>query len=111
MSDDTMERLVERLEDLEVNFLSSGDAMVMNLHNGRGHLATLTSCDCEDFARRNGGTYDGLCKHILARRLMEPCPICGQRMHVDRLDNFVCEVCGYAVMGSIVRTRRQEAMA
>jgi len=113
MSDEQLTQLTDRLDDLDVHFLSSGKAFVMNVSNGHSHEVTLTSCDCADFEKRNGGTYDGLCKHIVARRLTEACPICGDVMHYETqiLEQFVCEGCGYARMSEIVRQDRKERIA
>ena len=111
MNDETLDRLVKRIDDLDVHFLPTGKASVINPENGHRHKVTLTDCDCEDFANRNGGTYDGLCKHIIARRIYEPCPMCGGHMALNEFDDFVCRNCGYAVMGSIVRLRREAQLA
>jgi len=113
MSGEQAAKLTERLDDLDVHYLSSGKAFVMNAGNGSSHTVTLDSCDCEDFQGRNGGTYDGICKHIAARRLTERCLICGGVMHYESqiIEQFVCEDCAYARMASIVIEDRKAVAA
>lgn len=109
MDDRRLAQLNDRLLELEVQYPEGqpGVSVVVNRANGHVHQVTLTTCDCADYQRRDGGSYDEWCKHIWAVRLSESCPICGDTMILNcTTDDFECSGCKYAMMGVIVRERR-----
>ena len=112
MSPHRKQQLAERVADLDVHFLSSGKAYVRN-QSGTSYTVDGDHCECADFAERNGGTYDGRCKHIWAVKLSEPCPICGGVMKYEnvKIKVFVCGSCGYARMAEIVLEDRKNREA
>ncbi len=110
MSPHRKQQLAERIADLDVHFLSSGRAYVRN-QSGSSYTVDGDSCECPDFAKRNGGTYDGRCKHVWAVRLSEPCPACNETMKYTSQPNgykgFDCPRCGNAKMASVVLAERK----
>ena len=113
MSPHRQQQLEERVADLDVHILTSGLAFVMNVERGTSYEVDGDHCTCLDWRRRNGGAYDGKCKHIWAVKLSEPCPICDGLMRYENgmVQQFVCGSCGYARMASIVLADRKEREA
>lgn len=108
MTDQQWDRLLTRIGKLDIVYsdTEAGVAHITNQKNGHTHRTTLTTCDCPDHMGHKGGSYDGWCKHIWARRLSTWCPRCHKTMWVDHDDNFACGGCDWTIMGGLIRKNR-----
>ncbi len=84
--------------------------------DGTAYFVLNFVCDCPDAQGRNGGSYNGQCKHSIWVSQLLPCELCGGTMALGTFKTFTgsiskvysCPDCGNARSFDLVKLERRE---
>ena len=84
--------------------------------DGTAYYVVNFVCDCPDAHGRNGGSYNGHCKHAVWVSQLRPCQYCGGTMALGTFKTafgsiskvFICPDCNNAADFDLVKLERRE---